>query len=355
VYRVRHRERMPKSADKMSTPRVEVELKATRVCYLSNSPHFDLILRSRSYDIDERVFFLHDGFVGVEGYQPINSPRIIQCFDCETGDEVQVVHQGIQALFLDRVQYTSSSTRESYELPFVTSSLKPDRKYRLCFRSNLISYWPASVKEVLVPRENTSGSLLSASIIPPQSTPGILWEAIDGKDTVVFKTRSSQPPTPQVAVTLSAPSTYSLPEQSLKFVLTFSTNASFPFTAYTKRPRVIADYTDIKILDATSRSQIAPTIHVCYNSDEYDREEFLEFDGSYTEHRAWDFADPFLNEVQLKAGHEYIMSYKGERWWWTEDTLDEVLEYLASPSNIGLDYARVINTGASEVRFKVVE
>jgi hypothetical protein len=346
---------MPNSADKMSTQRVEVEFNAARVCYLSNSPQFQFILRSRYHDINDRVVFLDDGFAGVEGYQPINSPRVIQCFDCETGEEVQVVHQGIQPLFLDRVQYTSSSSRESYELPFVTSSLKPDRKYRLCFRSNLISYRPASMREVLVPRDRTSGSLLSASDIPPPSTPGILWEAADGKDTVVFKTRTSQPPTPQVAVTLSAPSIYSLSEQSLKFFLTFSTNALFPFTVLTRRPRVIADYTDIKILDATLRSQLAPSLQVCYDSDEYDREGFLEFDGSYTEHRAWDFADPILCEVQLEAGHEYIMSYKGERWWWTEDTLDKVLEYLASPSNIGLNYDSVIYTGASAVRFKVVE
>jgi hypothetical protein len=173
---------MPKSADKMSTPRVEVELKATRVCYLSNGPPFEFVLRRRSHDIDEQVVPLHDGFAGVEGYQPINSPRVFQCFDCETGKEVQVVHQGIQPLFLGRVHYTSSSTRESYELPFVTSSLEPDRKYRLCFRSNLISYWPAIVKEVQVPRDITPGSLSFASYYPAPSTPGILWEAADGKD-----------------------------------------------------------------------------------------------------------------------------------------------------------------------------
>lgn len=67
---------MPKSADKMSTAQIEVELKAIRVCYLSNSPHFHFILRSRSYDIDERVVFLHDGFVDMEGYQPINPPGL---------------------------------------------------------------------------------------------------------------------------------------------------------------------------------------------------------------------------------------------------------------------------------------
>jgi hypothetical protein len=347
---------MPKSADKMSTPRVEVELKATRVCYLSNGPPFEFILRRRSRDIDERVVFLHDGFAGVEGYQPFNSPRVFQCFDCETEKEVQVVHQGIQPLFLGGVHYTSSSTRESYELPFVTSSLEPDRKYRLCFRSNLISCWPAIVKQIQVPRDITPGSLSSASYYPAPSTPSILWEAADGKDTVVFKTRSSQPPTPEVAVTLSAPSTYSLSEQSLKFVLTFSTNASFPFTVYTQRSRVVAHYTDVKILDATSRSELAPNFHVCYDSDEYDRKDFVEFDGSYTEHRSWDFADPMLSEVQLEVGHKYIMSYRGERWgWWTEDTLDEVLEYLASPSNLGLDNESVIRTGTSEVRFKVVE
>jgi hypothetical protein len=341
-----------------TTPRVEVELKATGTCYLSNEPPFYLVLHSGLCNSEERMIFLQDGFAGAGGYQPINSNQIIQCFDKETGEQVQVLHQGTQPVFLDRsyIQFTTSKTRQSYELPFITSALRPGRKYRLRFKpTTSISHWPASAENALNSLARAPSGSVSAldNLTPSRQT--IPWEAADGNDTIVFETRSSRPSTPKVTVSLSAPSTYSL-SKPFAFTLTFSTDAAYPITVLAHRARVKSEYSDVKILDATSRVQLAPDLIVCRDEDEHQREEFLRLEGTYTEHRELDFGGPIWEELELEVGKEYILSHLGGKWWWTEDTVDEIMDYLDSWSNAGLEMAEGIEfAGADEVKFKVVE
>ena len=134
-----------------AAPRIEVELKASGTCYLSNDPPFYLVLHTTLSNSEERVTFLKDGPAGTTDYEPINSNQIIQCFYDETGEQVPVLHQGTHPGFLNSyIQFTTSQSRQSDELPFITSSLQPCRNYRLHFKpTTSIPHWPASAREAL--------------------------------------------------------------------------------------------------------------------------------------------------------------------------------------------------------------
>jgi hypothetical protein len=340
------------------TPRVLVSIKATGTCYLPHDPPFNLILQWQLCNSEEEPFFLEDGFAGDGNYQPINSNQVIQCFDDETGEQVQVVHQGTRPVFFERgaIHFTSSDTRQPDELPFLTSSLRAGRRYRLRFKpTTLISHWPASAENALDSLQDAPSGSASTSDVPTPSTYAIPWEATDGKDTVVFETRSSRPSTPSVTASLSTPSTYSL-SKPFTFALTFSTDATQPITVLAVRERPISEYTDVKILDATSCRQLFPNLIICRDDGEPEREDFLRLEGAYTEHREVHPESSFWSDIKLEIGKEYILSHQGGTWVWTEDTIDEVMDYLNSESSAGLAPGGDIEfAGADEARFKVVE
>ncbi|KAH8722854.1 hypothetical protein GQ44DRAFT_729249 [Phaeosphaeriaceae sp. PMI808] len=154
--------------------------------YLSNEPPFYLVLHSRLCNSEEQVTFLQDGFADTRRYQPINSNEVIQCFDDQTSKQVHVVRQGTKPIFPDSgyTQFTTSNTRQSYELPFVTSSLRPGRKYKLRFKPTTISHLPASAEEALDSPAWAASGLLFASNTPSLSAQIIPWEAADGNNTI---------------------------------------------------------------------------------------------------------------------------------------------------------------------------
>jgi hypothetical protein len=179
------------------------------------------------------VVFLQDEFAGSEAHQAISSNQVIQCLDNETGEQVNVIQQGTKPVFnhADQswVMFTTGNCSEPYEMPFITYSLKPGRKYRLCFKpTRPISHWSASADSALRSFAKEPVGSLSASDIPTPSAQTIPWEAAGGNDTIIFEARSARPNTPNVNVSLSAPSTYCLSSLSkaFAFTLTFSTHAT---------------------------------------------------------------------------------------------------------------------------------
>lgn len=82
----------------------------------------------------------------------------------------------------------------------------------------------------------------------------------------------------------------------------------------------------------------------------------MRVEGTYTEHREVGPQSSWWSTLKLELGKEYILSHKGGTWWWTEDTIDEVMDYLNSSSSAGLaEGGDIVFAGADEVRFKVVE
>lgn len=253
-------------------PRVEVELKVLPTCYLTNDPPFYFLVHIAHHDVHDHTVFLQDGCADHDGYQPINSNKIFQCLDNKTGEGVQILQQGTHPRLLDKsyFQSTTSDDRRSYELPIMTSSLRPNRNYRLRFKPiKPISHWPASEEGTPNPREDAAHSAQPDRLIPPKST--IPWVIPDGNDTLIFRMLSSQPTTPKVAVLLSAPSTYSLSD-AFAFELALSTHAQRPITVLADRAAVMKHVFDIEILDARLgpiRSVSAKTTRILNGSSSY--------------------------------------------------------------------------------------
>jgi hypothetical protein len=157
-------------------------------------------------------------------------------------------------------------------------------------------------------------------------------------------------------VSLSAPTTYSL-SKPFTLILTFATQTLHPITVLAQRARIHSLDSDVEILDAKSRVQFGPeSVDVCRDDEDPRRDEFLRLDGAHTEHRTLAFERGIWKETKLKVGEEYILRHLGGRWWWSEDTIDEILAYLQMNSNLGLVRTRNIDfEGGGEVRFKVVE
>jgi hypothetical protein len=57
---------------------------------------------------------------------------------------------------------------------------------------------------------------------------------------------------------------------------------------------------------------------------------FLSLKGAYAEHREVHPKSAFSSNVKPELGEEYILSYQRGTWWWTEGTIDHVMEYLKS-------------------------
>jgi hypothetical protein len=343
----------------MSTeaPRVEVELKALPSCYLTNDPPFYFLVHITRHGMQNHTVFLQDGYADDHDYQPINSNQVFQCLDDETGEEVQILQQGAQPRLLDRsyVQFTTAENRRSYELPIMMSSLRPNRKYRLRFKpTKPISHWPASEEGEPDPQEDAAHSAQPVKSVPLKST--IPWVALGGNDTVIFSTLCSQPTPPKVAVSLSAPLIYSL-SGAFMFELVFTTDANRPITVLADRATVIKQVSDIEILDGKTRARLGPDeINICKDAEDPVREQFIRMSGSYTEQRVLDFEHPLWEDMNLEVGGEYIIRHLGDKRWWSEDTIDDILTYLDTKSNLGLVATKEIEfEGGGEVRFTTTE
>jgi hypothetical protein len=353
-----------------ATPRVEVALKATRILYLSNKPYFNFVLRLTLRNSKEPVIFLRDGLTSVEGLQSINSDEVIQCFDDDSGEQLQVLRQATQPSFLKLepnrcggVVFTTSTTLKTYDLPFLPSTLHPGKTYRLRFKpTTSITHWPSSEEKSLNSLSADFNSSLHAIDIPKPSPTKIAWDVVHGIDSILFETRLALPKTPRVTVLVSAPSMFSLSRHPpFKFTLTFSTDAPAPITVLAERKDVRAKDSDVEIGDPISGSRLGPEMIDDGNEDgPWSREDFLTIDGTYTEHREIDAASPFWEDLRaLKIGEEYVLRYVGGTWpWWSEDTIDQVMMYAGSRGDLslGLGMTESIElTSGGEHKFTVVE
>ena len=130
-------------------PRVEVRMRATRICYLSGNPRFDFVLLLTLRNAKEPVLFLKNSLQDIKQFQSINLDQIVQCIDNDTGEQLQILYQGPKPSYLrlepNRGGYVTFTTWDSpkpYELAFDTSSLLPDHQYRLRFnQTDSITHW----------------------------------------------------------------------------------------------------------------------------------------------------------------------------------------------------------------------
>lgn len=90
---------------------VEVQTRATRICYLSRNPRFDFVVLLTLRNSKEPVLFLKNSSQDLKQFQPINSDQIVQCIDNETGEQLQILRQGPEPSYLrlepDRCGYVT--------------------------------------------------------------------------------------------------------------------------------------------------------------------------------------------------------------------------------------------------------
>ena len=192
---------------------------------------------------------------------------------------------------------------------------------------------------------------------PASDQPSIRWDVSEPE--VTFENRASLPETPKVTVSLSAPSNFSLSNKPpFSFTLTFQTQSDKPITVLAERERIQNGNSDIEILDDGTRTRVAPDLIDDGNMDgPWQREEFLRLEGTYEEHRVLDPSKPYIGLQELKVGSQYMLRLlDGEFLWWSEDTVDEIMEYAGDRGDGSLGSAKSIKlVGGDEVKFTVVE
>lgn len=351
-------------------PRVEVQLKATRICYLSGNPRFDFVLLLTLRNAKEPVLFLKNGLQHIKQFQSINSDQIVQCIDNDTGEQVQILRQGTKEPSYLRLEpgrggyvtFTTCGSPRPYELAFDTSSLLPDHRYRLRFRqTDSITHWPAASEESLDALPSPGPEEWSAADIPTPSPTKIPWIPV-GDNDITFTTLPSPSAPPKITATLSAPSTLSLSNNPpFTFTLTFSVTEppKATITVLAERPRVACTDSDIEILDAETGARIGPEPIELNVDGPWQREDFVRIDnGTYTETRT--FNPKRLTEFGdqgLQVGREYVLRHLGGKWeWWSEDPIDEVMKYAGERGSMGLGRTEGIEfKSGGEGKFRVVE
>lgn len=345
-------------------PRVEVKIKASRICFLSrptNFYNFHVSFHFNLHNSQEEVIFLKSGFADVEGVAPFISDQNIQCFDTDSGEQVHVFDARSQAEFTHLgsgytgVRFTTSSKRTSGELAFDPSALRPGRKYSIRFKkTSSITCWPVSVWK----SSQTPSSLKALPSPSKRKIPHVFL----GTNDVVFEVRDAPPVKPKITVALSADSTFSRSgRQPFKYTLTFSSDAPGPITVLAERPRAHELEEDIEIIDPTSGTVVAPDKIDIEHDDEPEREDFLTIEATYTEHREIDVLGKgwkWEDMKTLEIGKEYILRSVGGHWsYCTDDSIDDIMTYLQSSSHFGLtgQYDFIEFEGGGEQRFKVVE
>ena len=312
-------------------PRVEVKMRATRICYLSGSPRFDFVLLLTLRNCNEPILFLKNCPQSIKQFQSINSDQIVQCIDQNTGKQLQILRQGPKPSYLrlepnrgGYVTFTTCGFPKPYELAFDTSSLLSDQRYRLHFNQNVsITHWLSTSEESM-----DALSPYPEEHIPTPSPTKISWTLVGDNDTT-FTTLSSPSDPPKITTTLSAPSNFSLSNNPpFEFILTFSTDPQIGTTVLAERPRVARSDLDIEILDAETGARIGPEPIEENLDGPWQREEFLRVDRTHTEMRTLDAKRLVEFEGEgMRVGREYVLRHLGEMWeWWSEDVIDEVMK-----------------------------
>ncbi|KAF2829427.1 hypothetical protein CC86DRAFT_404068 [Ophiobolus disseminans] len=300
----------------MNIPRVEVEIKASRTCFLTRQLEFHIVLYLTLRGSVKRMTFLKDGFDGVAGLLQLNSDQLLQCVDAESGEQVHIFRRGTQPSFIELgpderayIQFTTSSAPGPDELPLDPTSLRPGRKYSIRLEKKAsVAHWSVSAEWLLNRVSEVPNSSLTTKDIPEPSGVRVLWDGIGNESVIVFDTRLAPPKSRKVSVSLSAPSMYSFSgRQPFEYTLTFSTDSPSPITVLGKRGDVQDFESDIAIIDPASNARIAPYILDVDDERPLQREDFLRIEGTYTEHRRMDPSSPKWEGLEeLMVGEEYI-------------------------------------------------
>ena len=344
-------------------PKINVYLKtADKTCFLNCQPRFSLVILL-TLSSERSVTFIKDGTALHTGLAQILASDCVECTDTETGQCIPVLNNAkgpnkdlpeLMNLEPERTNYitfTNSTDRRAYEFEFVSSSLEPDRSYTIRCNVAALRWWTfMSLEEV--------GNYFEKNLKLPSSEPKPL--RLESHNTVSFDTRVEMDKAPEIDVSLSAPSNLSLSgNPPFEYHITFTSNATKPITVRSEPQGLQSINTEIEILDVDTRQRVAPDL-IDVNDDGRPivREEFLRLNPGepHVERRVLDPTKRYSGLEDLKVDTRYVLHMIENRWWWSYDTVDEIIEYAGERGLAGLRPTQPIDLiSCNEVGFRTAQ
>ena len=315
-------------------PKINIHLKtAEKTCFLDCQPRFSLIILL-TLSSERPITFIKDGAGSQIGLAQLLASECVDCTDTETGQRVPVLNTAkkpngdspeLMTLEPERTNYitfTNSINRRPYEFEFVSSCLEPDRSYSIRCNAAALRWWN------FLSLEEVGDYLGKNSKLPPSETQSLCLES---QNTVSFDTRVEMDKAPKIDVSLSAPSTLSVSgNPPFEYQITFTSNATKPITVRSEPQGPRSINTEIEILDVGTRKRVAPDL-IDVNDDDRPvvREDFLRLNPgeAHVERRVLDPTKRYSGLEDLKVDADYVLHKIESCWWWSYDTVDEIMEY----------------------------
>jgi hypothetical protein len=202
-----------------SQPKIDVRLRADRVCYLSRQLRFSLVVFMTLHSDKPVTVVRRAGACDIELVDLLIS-EIIECFDTDSGERIPIIDyesapqpsrlnketMSLMSIEDRRSTYITLTTAENprdYEFPFDSSRLRPDRNYTIRGDPSALQWWSYNSNENILEYHALHGKL------PPTETPPLLLLCEPGS-AISFDTRAEVPLPPKIDVSLSVPSTLSI-------------------------------------------------------------------------------------------------------------------------------------------------
>ena len=351
-------------------PQIDVYLNtAEKTCFLNCQPRFSLIVLL-TLSSERPVTFIKDGTGSHTGLAQLLASECVECTDTETGQRIPVLKNAkgpelkptssnrdspeFMSLEPERTNYitfTDSINRRAYEFDFVSSNLEPDRNYTIRCNAAALRWWSSmSLEEV--------GNYFEKNQkLPSSETPPLRLES---HNTVSFDTRVEMDKAPKIDVLLSAPSTLSVSgSPPFEYHITFTSSATKPITVRSEPQGLQSINTEIEILDVDTRKRVAPDL-IDVNDDDRPivREDFLRlYPGEpHVERRMLDPTKRYSGLEDLNVDADYVLHMIESRWWWSYDTVDEIIEYAGERGLGGLRPTQPIDLiSCNEVGFRTIQ
>ena len=344
-------------------PKINVHLKtAEKTCFLNCQPRFSLVVLL-TLSSEQSVTFIKDGTGPHTGLAQLLASECVECTDTETGQCIPVLNNAkgpnkdsleLMSLEPERTNYitfTNGTDRRAYEFDFVSSILEPDRSYTIRCNVAALRWW------TLMSLEEVGNYLEKNMKLPSSETQPLRLESLN---TVSFDTRVQMDNAPKIDVSLSAPSTLSLSgDPPFEYHITFTSNATKPITVRSEPQGLQSINTEIEILDVDTRKRVAPDL-IDVNDDGRPivREEFLRLNPRepHVERRVLDPTKRYSGLEDLNVDTDYVLHVIENHWWWSYDTIDEVIEYAGERGLAGLRSTQSIDLiSCNEVGFRTTQ
>ena len=351
-----------------SQPKIDVYLEtAGKTCFLDYQPRFSLVVLL-TLSSERAITFVKNGTGPQAGLAQLLTSECLECTDTDTDQCVPVFKNikqpqstssnmdspelmGLEPKRTNYVTFTNSTNPRVYEFEFVSSNLEAGRSYTVRCNAAALRWWSyKSLEEV--------GNYFEKNLkLPPSETRPLRLES---HNTVSFDTRAEMNKAPKIDVSLSALSTLSLSgNPPFEYSITFTSNATTPITVRSGHQGFESINTEIEILDITTKRRVAPDlVDVCDEDGPLMREDLLRLNPGepHVERRSLDPTKRYSGLEDLKVDTDYVLHMIESRWWWSYDSVDEVMKHAGEKGLGGLRPTQPIELiSCNEVGFHTVQ